>query len=245
MLVFYSFWEKRQFKNIISVLIFLAIIIGAGARGAIAVFAVFVASYILLKSRNTMARISFTFVGAICFFAYDIILSVAYKLLSGLGIESRTLWLLINDPLHSSGRDILASQARQVIDMKPLFGWGVAGERIIMDNYPHSIILEFLIDYGKPLGLFLLIILGLIVFICFLRVKGIVAFFYTAFVAGVTGLFWSGSYLSDPGFWILLFFSIRIIKTHNFRPYWVQKVGDDARKVKNGTNYDGRFSYFY
>lgn len=209
---FYAFFEEKRRFYIVPLIAFSLLVFLFGSRGPIGCILAFVVLHVLLKSRKISIKILLLVFIAAGLLFYTEILTLIAGFMESHDISSRTIWILVNDPTHTSGRDVLYAQAQKLIDLKPLFGWGVAGERITMEVYPHSIIYEFLVDFGKPLGYFLLILIsGLMVF-GLNRYKRKSGFFFTAFLASNISLLWSGSYLSTPTFWISLYMSVIAIK---------------------------------
>ena len=224
---FYAFFEEKRRVYCIPFMVFFVLVFLFGSRGPLGCILAFMLLHVLLKSRKISIKIVLLLFIAIGLLFYTQILTFVATFLDNHGLSSRTIWILINDPTHTSGRDVLYAQAQKMIDMKPLLGWGVAGERLTMEVYPHSIVYEFLVDFGKPLGYFLLVgILCLFVF-GFFRYRQRAGFFYTAFIASNISLLWSGSYLSTPTFWISIYMALfaiasemneRLKKTVNIRP---------------------------
>lgn len=202
-----AFLDDKEKRCLFEFAILCSIVVICGARGPLVCIAIFGIAYTVFKSRNRVAKILLCITTFVCFFNYRAILMFLYEFLAARGIESRTLWILVYEPTHSSGRDILYAQAKELIEKKPWLGWGVLGERIHMEVYPHNIYYEFMLDFGKPLGYALLIAVVIIILSGLLNCKGELAFFYLVLLSTCVALLWSGSYLSSPEFWMLLFVS--------------------------------------
>lgn len=127
------------------------------------------------------------------------------------GATSRTLQKMVDGTVsESDDRTAIYVLMTDAIEDKPL-GYGLMGDRFILakngnQGYAHSIIYEFLVDYGIVLGPLLILIL----FYTILH-KHIKSFkqndYYVlaAFTAlGFIKLFFSGSYLAEPFFWALI-----------------------------------------
>lgn len=84
------------------------------------------------------------------YFRFDSLINILANLFDAIGINSRTLRLLISDELisHDSGRDAVAEMTWRLIAQNPLFGSGVWADRQYMDMYCHNVFLELLLDYG-------------------------------------------------------------------------------------------------
>lgn len=127
------------------------------------------------------------------------------------GATSRTL-MMINDGTfeESNSRGNIYKIMTDAISVNP-FGYGLMGDRYILSQhgnqgYCHSIVYEFLIDYGLFVGPFLLLLL---VASLFIKLKKVIKidFYYILALFAITGfvkLFFSGSYLVESYFWGLL-----------------------------------------
>ena len=208
---FYELFEEKHLSYFIPFLLFLVIVVLFGSRGPIGCILAFILLHVIFKSKKIAIKILVIAVSIALILFYQNLLDFAGYLLERFGISSRTLELIASDPFHDSGRGLLHSQAQKLIDLKPILGWGVGGERITMDVYPHNIVYEFLVDFGKPLGYFLLSGITLLLLIGLFKCRGRLAFFYTSFLAASISLLWSGSYLSTPSFWMIIFIAICLI----------------------------------
>lgn len=208
---FYAFFEEKRRFYIVPLIAFSLLVFLFGSRGPIGCILAFVVLHVLLKSRKISIKILFISIAIAAVVFYKNLLSFVGFLMKRFDLTSRTLQLIVDNPLHDSGRGALFQEAKRLIGMKPLFGWGVAGERVTMEVYPHNIIYEFLVDFGKPLGYFLLFAVLLLLLAGLFKTKGKLAFFYSSFVAASISLLWSGSYLSTPSFWMAIFIAVFIL----------------------------------
>lgn len=127
------------------------------------------------------------------------------------GASSRTLMKLSDGTIEESdSRNSIYRIMLKAIDEQPL-GYGPMGDRYILyrhDNqgYAHSIIYEFLVDYGVIIGPVLLIALVSSIFIRLKQhFKQDMYYLYALFLAtGFIKLFFSGSYLEESFFWGLI-----------------------------------------
>lgn len=127
------------------------------------------------------------------------------------GANSRTLMKINDGTFEESGtRDNIYKIMSEAISDNPL-GYGLMGDRYILSQhgnqgYCHSVLYEFLIDYGVILGPILLVLLACSLFIKLKKYIKMDIFYVLAFffVAGFVKLFISGSYLDEPFFWGLL-----------------------------------------
>ncbi len=192
-------------KYIIIIILELVLLLIYGSRGPILCYMIFLGVSVFLKKGSGWIKSIVVTLGVLGIVFYNNIGAIILKTLNTYGIRSRTLSLLFSDFSHTSGRDILADQARVMIQKKPVFGWGIAGEYLEMENYPHNIFLELQIDYGVVIGCGIFWALLIITVILVFRLKGVRGKLFLIFVAyGYISLFYSGTYLTDHGFSMFL-----------------------------------------
>lgn len=127
------------------------------------------------------------------------------------GASSRTLLKISDGSIEeSSTRDEIHTIMLTAVGEQPI-GYGPMGDRYILNKhgnqgYAHSIIYEFLVDYGIFLGPILLLVLFVsILFKLKYYYKSDVYYCLTALLAmGLIKLFVSGSYLEESFFWGLI-----------------------------------------
>lgn len=210
----YSVIEENRLLYLVPLFIFLGVVLLKGSRGVIGCVIAFIFLCIVLKCKKLFPKIIIILgtVGGCVFF--ELIVDKLYYFLEAHGISSRTIWLLKNDLMHDSGRGQLYLAAQELINQHPWWGWGVVGERVSMDVYPHNIVYEFMIDFGIPIGCVLLIFVCIILFCGFIRSDSRYAILYIIFVSSCVSLLWSGSYLSTPEFWISIYMAIHVCKNN-------------------------------
>lgn len=208
--------EKRRYSYFAPLLVLLILILLKGSRGALGCIVAFILLHIIFKSKRKNTKVLLCVTGIFSYVFFTPLVNCVYAFLEHHNISSRTIWLLVNDIDHDSGRSVLYKQAQKLIAQKPILGWGIAGERMVMDVYPHNIVYEFLIDYGKPVGYLLLVILILRLIDGFKKSTGKYGVLYTIFFASSVALLWSGSYLSTPSFWICIYMAIHVRNRKDF-----------------------------
>ena len=134
------------------------------------------------------------------------ILSLLISLTDLLGINSRTLFLLMNGDFASdSGRAIIRNEMWKLIDNYPIFGMGVWADRQYVSAYPHNIFIELLVHFGY-VGAFFLILWFVVsqykTFRCLNRNHKLIYLMF--FIGTEIGFLSSGSYLTDPNFGLML-----------------------------------------
>lgn len=127
-----------------------------------------------------------------------------YKLLSTLGINSRSILLFLSGEIHLSGRDRLYGLVIDAIINDPLSGIGVAGDRrIIGGSYAHNFFIEVLGNFGVIIGLvFSIAFLLLIIRSLATKDKSKYSMIAIWLCYGFVHLMVSSSYLEDIKFWI-------------------------------------------
>jgi O-antigen ligase len=219
----------NKFNLLDSFLIVLGGVINfiVGARGPIVCIVIFILFYILAnsivgkqKSKFVLTLISLIFIIIIVVLNSNLILGFINNILIKRNIHSRTIYTLLNFSKidFSAGRTDIYITCLDIIKNNPLIGIGIGGDRVLLEGtYPHNILLEILMNFGILLGSIC------IIFILFLTIKSI---FSKNFVnrslsimflgIGFIQLFFSGSYLTSPNFWLYIaicFCSVFKIKT--------------------------------
>lgn len=132
-------------------LILMMEMLAIGSRGPLLVCAAYWLFTLIWKTFSILKSLA---LAVALYIAYILLFEPFVNLLvlifDSIGINSRTLQLLISDELisHDSGRDELYQMAWDLIDRSPLFGSGVWADRQYGGFYSHNIFLELIIDYG-------------------------------------------------------------------------------------------------
>lgn len=136
-------------------------ILTCGSRGPVLFIAIFVALMGLLYFKNSrnkwiiMTLVISALVAVYIF--YDVLLTAATTFLSSLNINSRTITMLLDGSVsEDNGRKGIWEAAAQMINENP-WGYGAMGSQHVIANiiaagYPHSVVLELMIDFGVILG---------------------------------------------------------------------------------------------
>lgn len=202
----------KEFKIYRGAVAFLGIslIFVAGSRGALlgAVMSPLIYVFFFGKlNKKVKCRITILLIALliVVFFFYEPILQIASSKLTGIGLESRTLEMLLNSSItdDSSRGKILQNTMLHV----NLLGHGLWGDRVILNGqYPHNVIAEILIDYGLMLGSVILILITKILFRGFIYAdtfKSVIL--CSLFSTGIIRLLLSGSFLGqEPAFYVLV-----------------------------------------
>ncbi len=213
---FYYGVTKGKILDIILSIIGLIVILVTGSRWCFLCGVVFLALTSFQRYTISAGKVLLYFLSIVAIFLIlsHFFASFSDSVMSYMdehGASSRTL-LKISDGSfeESSSREAIYSLMLEAIDIQP-FGYGLMGDRFILhqhgnQGYAHSIIYEFLIDYGIILGSVFLVILVVSLFLKFKQFfKSDILYIYAAFfVLGFVKLFVSGSYLGETYFWGLI-----------------------------------------
>lgn len=199
----------------------ICLIFVAGCRGALlgAVISPLIYIFFFGKlDKNIKYRITILLVTLllIVLFFYDSILQAVSSKLTGIGLNSRTLEMLLNSSItdDSSRGRILQNTMSQV----DFLGHGLWGDRVILNGrYPHNIIAEILIDYGWILGMGMLILIAYILFRGLKKADMLMSIVLCSLLSsGVIKLLFSGSFLSqEPAFYVLIALCVRSVGNKN------------------------------
>lgn len=209
----YGYKEKKLIPFIISFVALMQIFLG-GARGSLLCMLVL---YILIIINTFSYKTSLLYIALIVVFLlfssrfFDFFMSSSESLAEDLGIYSRTLNKIADGELFkSTGRNNIKQIILEASLENPL-GYGLLGDRYILAQhgylgYAHSIIWEFICDFGWFLGPFLLVSLLVMIVKTYIKQKfqPIHYCFLAMLPSGFIMLFMSGSFLEEFVFWAFL-----------------------------------------
>lgn len=184
-----------------------------GTRGPFVCLAISIVLFIFFCQKNQSKKIFWTIavIAMIFFFfsnAFINLLEKANDFLLKNNIENRIISkILEEDLLNDSGRDNITLVLQNAIWEKPLFGYGIMGDRVLTGTYAHNLLNELMIDFGVVIGGLLFITVTALVIKAFLKANVSVAYkiisiFLTSTV--FVKLFVSGSYIQEPILFLLL-----------------------------------------
>ena len=211
----------------------ICLIFVAGCRGALfgAVFSTFIYIFFFgkldknIKYRTTILLITLLL---IALFFYDPILQVVSSKLTGIGLNSRTLEMLLNSSItdDSSRGNILQNTMSQI----DLLGHGLWGDRVILNGrYPHNIIAEILMDYGWILGS------GILILVTYILLRGLnkadefkIIVLCSLLSSGIIKLSFSGSFLGqEPAFYVLIALCVNEIGRTEKATHCKKSIGEN------------------
>lgn len=161
-----EFFKKKRILLLLFIVVQTAMLLTYANRGVLLSLVFFVAYKFFHSSTSRSAKIIKTLllllVVVIIIFGKEIFAFFA-ELLFGFGLQSRTITMLIdNEITDTSGRDELWKICANLIEEKPLFGWGFGGEyyqiaasyshgstNVQPDGHnPHNGIIQFFVEFG-------------------------------------------------------------------------------------------------
>ena len=185
----------------------------AGSRGPFLFIAELVVIYLILELRNSRKKVIISLLviiaGVILYLYGSLLVGLLAGALSKLGFSSRFLKRLLAGTITGdSGRSIIWEAALQMLKDNPL-GYGAMGARqslapLVYVGYPHSIILEFMIDYGVFLGGAIIIFFGIYSYRLIFRSDNEWKLAFIPMFCSACGLLISLTYWSVPAYWACL-----------------------------------------
>lgn len=201
--------EFKVYRAVIAVL-GVGLILVAGCRGALLGAVIAPSIYIFFfgkLNKKIKYRITILLVVLLLtvLFFYDPILQAVSSKLTGIGLNSRTLKMLLNSSItDDSGRGEIFQNAMSQVG---LLGHGLWGDRVILNGvYPHNIIAEILVDYGWILGSGILILLMCIILRGLYKANVLMSIALCSLLStGIVKLLLSGSFVNqEPAFYVLI-----------------------------------------
>lgn len=221
-LVFGYVIKKPTITNIAIFAFGVFITFSLGTRGVILCLGIYIVLTMLFV-RNFKHPFLFFFcaIGFILLLVYGGIFDILYSFAEKNGLSLRIFDKMKNGEITSgSGRDLIAERVWQFIWVFPIGGAGLFADRVATGGfYAHNLVLEILIEFGVFLGSLLLVIIVIILLRAFAAMRKmrdpagfslLLALFCSHFVK----LFLSGSYLTEGGFFLLMGFSLSVIRTY-------------------------------
>lgn len=162
-LIYSGFVKKKRMNATISIISLIHIMV-LGARGAL--FSILFFVLMLYKShkisiKKILISIPVSFLMFINFIMYKNIVTIAIDIVESIGLDSRTLYKLLNSEiLISTSRGEIYIYLVDLVKQNWVKGVGLAGDRYYLPfmfegtraSYAHNIFLEILLNYGVIVG---------------------------------------------------------------------------------------------
>lgn len=194
-----------------------------GNRGAVLCAMAFTILCCLKYVQNKKTIAVLFFLGVFLYLNIDIIFDALYGLSEDLGMSVRFFVRMKEGTIaDDNGREELYRPIAEIINNGNLLGYGMAGDRILLNGiYVHNIFLEMLVSYGVFGGpIIILLLLGLIIrslIRCRLNVD--FEFLVLLLCPGFIKLILSWSYIAEPFFYFLIGYCVNIIRKHKLMCY--------------------------
>jgi hypothetical protein len=197
------FWASgKKILQVASVLLTILVFF-IGSRGPVLVFLIYVV-ITLFRNRKISKIIPYIIIIPLVAANLD---SFFVFLENWFGFESRTLSLVTSGELisHTSGRDEIYALARNAIKNAPFLGYGIFGDRVVLQAFSHNFVYEVLLDFGEFFGVIYLVVFAFIIIRTFLIADNENRdVFLMFFVMSMVPLMVSGSFTKDINFYIFL-----------------------------------------
>lgn len=219
--------KRRKYRDIFASGLSIVMILVGGSRGPILFLGLFIVLYVCIElkySRKKIVIIScISIVTILLYTVYEPILMKLSVIITKMGFSSRFITTLLNGAIsNDSGRSAIWQAAIEMIKDSP-FGYGAMGTRpvitkIIAAGYPHSVILEILVDYGVFVGGALLVFFFISsLFIMFSDKSKMWSGIFLVFFCSTCSLFISLTYWSVPTFWGCLGIGVNCFKYNRLK----------------------------
>lgn len=227
LIVLYSCIRKFKWYSLVIVVLGITRLLSTGNRGTLLCVALFVVLYIVFCTKMKRKWLWAAILAAITAYVWvrkDVVFGFLNDFFGELGFSTRVFSMILNEELtDANGRDFLATFFMQKISEGGPFGYGICGDRMLLadeSGYPHNLAIEFFVDYGYVLGSILLLAIAVLLLQAFIKCrsndsKALLLIFITV---GFVSLFLSNSYLSNPMFFLMLGYAVRIIRDAKRKP---------------------------
>lgn len=211
-IILYYYVKKKKNIYILLFIIGTCLILFYGSRGPVICLAInsliIVTAYIKKGWRKNILIIFGIIVAGLINIYYETILLWFKSASNSFGLSSRVFDRMMTNTFFSTAtRDPITKAVLLGIRERPYLGYGLAGDRLLVNVYAHNLILEILVSFGIIMGTILIAIL------LYLIISGLKKaqssnerFFLLTLVCtnGILKLMMSGTYLREPYFFLLI-----------------------------------------
>lgn len=165
-LLYRYFREEKAIWFFLSLLC-IAVIVAYGSRNPLLAIIAFIIISVLKKVSNTQTKhriryLIMTLIGCAFLIWWKECLVLFGKLFSMLNISSRTIELLTESTISTSGRDVIHAELITALNEHPFIGFGILGDEIVLNDISqsaHGLYLSIFSNYGYIIGGLILIVL--------------------------------------------------------------------------------------
>ena len=155
-LAIHDYYLTKKWYKLAITLMGCVVIIALGSRGSllgIGLYAIVMLARGLFTKEHRARSAFLIVIISLGLIFYKNIVYIAISMLDKINIHSRTLYLLLYDQSHDSGRGLIYQSMINEIQKHPFRMHGIAGEYAITNGfYAHNFILELLINFGIIFG---------------------------------------------------------------------------------------------
>ena len=222
--VIYITWHLLRRFRIDSLCVFLLgvfMLLSFGTRGPMICFLTFIVLFCLFLNDSKYKKITIAVILAIysliIYFLESILLFFA-EFLPSLGMSDRIFTqMLLDEGMDDSGRSIIQSTLETEMQYAPWHGYGLFGTYRFVNSYAHRIDIDFLFSFGVFFGSALLFVLFALIVKAFIESNRIEkGFLLILFCSSIVKLLFSGLYLFDTLFFLMIGFCISSIRKSFF-----------------------------
>lgn len=219
LLLLYATLNRFNVFYLIALLLGLFMIIGTGNRGALFLVLFYGVSILLFRK---IVKTHYKIIGILLFVLLVLsINSIALnmtEIMGDFGLSVRSLnYFLEGEFTDSNGRDYLYNILIPAILNSPFFGYGLAGDRILLNGtgaYSHNIFIELIISFGPFFGFIIFTSILVLLYRAFSNCQTAhqKSFFFILLSCGFLQLFISNTFLSEESFYFLLGYSVMLTR---------------------------------
>lgn len=167
MWLLYRYFREEKARWLLLSLLCIAVIVAYGSRNPLLAIIAFIIISVLKKVSNTQTKhkiryLIMTLIGCAFLIWWQECLVLIGNLFSTLNISSRTIELLTESTISTSGRDVIHAELITALNERPFIGFGVLGDEIVLNDISqsaHGLYLSILSNYGYIIGGLILIVL--------------------------------------------------------------------------------------
>lgn len=227
-------FTKFNALNITTSIIGFVFLLMCGNRGSVLILLLFILIYILLitdKKRRIALCAGMLAVSVAIVYYFQILVGALMGLFMHLGMSIRVFERLLEGTfLYSQGRDIIGDTLWSAIMKNPVFGYGLASDRVIAGSYAHNYAVELWVSFGLFIGSVILIATSYLIIRAWLvtKEKSSKIFLLALICIGFLKLFISSSFLQEGMFFMLLGVCVTLLRQNKFNNISLRGVGHES-----------------
>lgn len=218
LIVLWQMFRKANVFNVLISIVGIMLMLSFGNRGSIVGLLFFSVVYFFFISRQEKKwsfRLFFIVIVVLIYMYMDAIMGGVFNISQDLGMSAGLFDRYFNESLSDvNGRDVISRGVISHLYDSPVFGSGLASDRVFVGVYSHNLILEMLLSFGFLFGsLFLVLIFRLIIKAFFKAGTSVEKSFVALLSAmSIVKLMVSGSFIVEPTLFLLIGFCITTLR---------------------------------